>query len=396
MPYIGVLNKANHLMEITNLVESTDEGTMVGINLGTFCNQNCTFCLAKGGHDAFPRLGLDEALEVIDRYVSAGRSNLMFTGGEITIHPDFLSIIRAALDDSRVRSVNLMTNGTVLSNRSLFDALIKSDPVGNKLSFSFSLHGHTKEISESITRGQEGDFEKTCEAMRSAIESGHNADVAFIILEQNYRYLPDYAKFILNSFPGMGGVSFGYPLLCGNAKDNKDWIYAKFSDIAPYLREAIKIIDDGGMRVVTAAGAPMPLCAIPGMEEVSVRPLIEWNRNFLGTATSKRISAHKDEDKLTPKIKPDGCSSCVINAACVGVLESYFDIFGSDGINAVTTSGFNGPIVEAKSINEALPELDKKKLNLVVLDDNETDPGLYVFPEGKIGVIIKANDDKLA
>ncbi|HQA96308.1 MAG TPA: hypothetical protein PLN18_02990, partial [Candidatus Colwellbacteria bacterium] len=208
---------------------------------------------------------------------------------------------------------------------------------------------------------------------------------------QNYRHLPDFARFIVDEFPGIGGVSFGYPLLFGNAEINKDFIYAKFSDIAPYLKEALNIFLAKGIRAVTAAGAPVPLCAIPGVEEVSVRPLIEWRRRYIGTATSGLLNSLKDEDTIIPKIKPDQCAECVLNDACVGVLKCYADIFGSDGVIPVTIDNFEGPIVKGDDLSKCLPKMDKTKLNLIVLNGGDDNPGLYGFPDGKIGVVIREN-----
>ncbi|MCL4406237.1 MAG: radical SAM protein [Patescibacteria group bacterium] len=365
-----------------------DEGSMVSINLGAFCNQNCVFCLAADGKEAYPRLNAKEAREIINGYLDQGGKFLLLTGGESTIHPDFVEIIGKTLEDPRVSSLNIMTNGVRLGDKDFFDAVIAVDPK-KKISFSFSLHGPNAELAESITRGQKGDFEKTCAAMKYAIQSDRNVDVAIIIIEQNYRYLPEYAKFIIHEFPGIDGVSFGYPLLFGNAEINKDSIYVKFSDIAPYLQEALKILLAAGIRAVTAAGAPVPLCVLSGIEDVSVRPLIEWQRRYIGTATSGRLNTLKDEDEIIPKVKPEQCAGCALNDACVGVLKCYADIFGSDGVVPVTVDNFRGPIVKGSTLSECLPKLDQAKLNLIVLSGDDAVPGLYAFPEGKIGVVVR-------
>ncbi|HQA96067.1 MAG TPA: radical SAM protein, partial [Candidatus Colwellbacteria bacterium] len=161
-----------------------DEGSMVSVNLGAFCNQNCVFCLAADGKEVYPRLSRDEAIKVIESYLDEKGKNLLLTGGESTIHPDFVEIIGKVIKDDRVRSLNIMTNGVRLGDKSFFDAVIATDPK-KKISFSFSLHGHNPKLAESITRGQKGDFEKTCAAMHYAIQGGYSADVAIIMVEQN-------------------------------------------------------------------------------------------------------------------------------------------------------------------------------------------------------------------
>lgn len=367
---------------------------MVSVNLGAFCNQNCIFCLAADGKKVYPRLNIKEAGDVINGYLDQGGKFLLLTGGESTIHPDFVRIIGKTLKDKRVRSLNIMTNGVRLGDKDFFDAVIAVDPE-KRISFSFSLHGHNAKLAESITRGRKGDFRKTCAAMRYAIQSGRTADVAIIIIEQNYRYLPEYARFIIHEFPGIDGVSFGYPLLFGNAETNKDSIYVKFSDIAPYLQKALKLLLAADIRAVTAAGAPVPLCILSGIEDVSVRPLIEWQRRYIGTATNGRLNALKDEDKIIPKVKPKQCANCVLNDACVGVLKCYADIFGSDGIEPVTVDNFKGPVIKGSTLPECLPRLDRTKLNLIVLSDGDTVPGLYILKDNQIAIIVKDERKKL-
>lgn len=364
-----------------------DEGSMVGINLGAICNQSCLFCLAVDGKEMYPRLTFDAAMEVINGHIERGGQSLMFTGGECTLHPNFVEIVAATVKDKRVTSLNIMTNGVRLGDKEFFDSIIAVDPE-EKVSFSFSLHGSTAELSREITRGQKGDFERTCAAMKYALQSDRSVDVAILVLQQNYKSLPGYARFIIKEFPKISGVSFGYPLLCGNARINQDRIYVKFSEMGPYLREALRLLLENGINAVTAAGAPMPLCATPGIEEVAVRPLVNWARRYIGTATSGRLNSFKNEDELLPKVKPEQCKRCVINDACVGVLTSYMDIFGSDGIMPTTMASFKGPIIKGQSLAECLPKLDKTKLNLIILSGDSAVSGLYGFPNKEIGVVI--------
>lgn len=371
-------------METIQQSEQGDEKTMVGINLGAYCNQNCVFCLAADGREVYRRLNLGESLDVVRERLSHGARELMFTGGEMTINPDFIEIISETLKDPRVKSLNLMTNGVRIGDKDLFDALIKTDPC-RKISFSFSLHGSSEEVTRHVTRGQDGDFAKTCAAINYAIQSGRSADIAFIIVEQNYRDLPTFADFIVKSFPKIGGISFGFPLFFGNAEINKDWIYVRVSNFAPLLSRAIKILSDNNIEVVTAAGAPLPLCAVPGVEEVSVRPLVNWQRKYIGTATSGKLNAYKDEN--VPRVKPVECDGCVLRDACPGLLKEYSEIFGSDGVDPVTIDKYKGPVIEAIALEDALPKLHKTKVNLIVLSGADASPGVYVFPNGEIGIV---------
>ncbi|MDD4930808.1 MAG: radical SAM protein [Candidatus Colwellbacteria bacterium] len=368
--------------------KTNDDNSMVGINLGDYCNQNCLFCLAADGKETFPRLKAEESIEMIKGYIDNGGTDLMVTGGECTINPDIVEIIAATVADDRVHSLNIMTNGVKLSDKKFYDDISAIDPK-RKISYSFSLHGPNSDISESITRGQKGDFKRTCDAIETAIKDGRSTDIAFIILEQNYKHLPEYAEFITKSFPAVGGISFGYPLLCGNARVNKDSIYAKFSEIAPYLAKAIEILESAGIKTVLAAGAPVPLCVLPGVEDISVRPLIEWHRRFLGTATVGLLNAHKDESSKSPKMKVEACEKCVLNGACEGVATSYHELFGADGIDPVTIKTFKGPVIRAYDKEISEDKLDQKRLNIVIIEDDGEDDQLTSLENGSIAIVIR-------
>ena len=199
--------------------------------------------------------------------------------------------------------------------------------------------------------------------------------------------MPEYARFVAEKFPKISGVSFGYPILCGNAQINKDWIYAKFSNIGPYLSEAVKILNDAGIRTVTAAGAPFPLCSVPGMEEIIVRPSIVWQKNYIGTATNGHLSEYRHEDKRLPKEKPPICDKCVLKSACIGLYSSYIERFGADGADPIRWENFKGPKFETDKIGDILDQLDNIKLNLVI--SKEDSPGMYCFDEQKIAVVIE-------
>lgn len=380
-------------MEISDIKKDGGSGGMIGINLGVYCNQNCTFCLVGHGREDFPALRKEDAMKVVKGYLDQGYGygTVMFTGGEPTLNPDFFEIVSETLADPRVSHINLMTNGSKLT-KDLFDKLTEIDKE-KKISYSFSLHADTPELSKLITRDDGSGFDGTCKAIKMTSEAGFVTDVAIIILEQNYKTLPDYARFMVKNFPKIAGVSFGYPILCGNAMDNKDWIYAKFGDISGYLGEAIEILMKAGIRPVTAAGAPFPLCSVPGVEEVVVRPFIEWQKQYVGTATNGRLTEYKYEDDRLPKEKLEICKECVLNAACIGLYKTYIEMFGGEGISPVKIETYKGPIFRSKNIDDIADDLSETKLNLVILDDDSQDkPGMYEIGGKKMTVAINKTD----
>jgi len=78
---------------------------------GTTCNLRCPFCLegSKPGDNRINPMGFDDAKPFIDEALSMGVKSFSFTGGEPFVVPEFIEILRYALD---YRPCLILTNGT--------------------------------------------------------------------------------------------------------------------------------------------------------------------------------------------------------------------------------------------------------------------------------------------
>jgi MoaA/NifB/PqqE/SkfB family radical SAM enzyme len=120
------------------------------------CNWRCVFCYNPRHHD---RRGLSGAewIAVLDDLRALGTLSVALTGGEALLHPEFLSIARAARE--RRLAVRVFTNGTLVDD-AMADALAALDPMGVEL----SLHGATAETHDRTT-GRPGSFAALLEAL---------------------------------------------------------------------------------------------------------------------------------------------------------------------------------------------------------------------------------------
>ena len=100
------------------------------ISLTDACNLRCVYCMPE--HMTFrPRnelLSDDELRRLITLFASLGFRKIRFTGGEPTLRPALVDLVRHATATPGITSVGLTTNGVLLDQlaQPLFDAGLKS------------------------------------------------------------------------------------------------------------------------------------------------------------------------------------------------------------------------------------------------------------------------------
>ena len=157
------------------------------INLTQRCNLNCVHCYLGGPDSAFrsqkDELNTDQWLSIIDKITGAGCLNLLLTGGEILLRPDFGVIYSKAVNSGML--VNVFTNGTLLNNNviSLFEDLPPQI-------VEISLYGATAATYEAITRVK-GSFAKCLSGIRRLSQRKIKLKLKTMILAQNCHELEE-------------------------------------------------------------------------------------------------------------------------------------------------------------------------------------------------------------
>lgn len=81
------------------------------------CNFRCVYCMPVEGLDWLPKkdiLSYEEITEVVRQLAPLGLRRLRITGGEPTIRPDLVSLVRMLRDISDIEDIALSTNGVKL------------------------------------------------------------------------------------------------------------------------------------------------------------------------------------------------------------------------------------------------------------------------------------------
>lgn len=168
------------------------------------CNLKCYYCYRLAGKNEIVQpIPTDQLLYKLTELANFGISSIEITGGEPTIHPDFIKIISLCYE--KFVLIGLLTNGTLLDEQLIKDL----EPFKDKLAISVSLDSHIPQIHDK-RRGMVGAFEKTTNAIKLLSEHGFLTRVAMVIDKENWTNIEP--TIILAK--ELGASTFGYtPIL---------------------------------------------------------------------------------------------------------------------------------------------------------------------------------------
>src|SRR5262245_34341577 len=132
------------------------------------CNLECVHCYvnqpAGSAAERAREVPLPRLRALIDEMVEAGCVNLLLTGGEVLVRPDFPELYLYAL--GRGLLVTVFTNGTLVTEH-IADLFDRHRP----LLVEISLYGMTPQTYERITRVP-GSYQRCLEGIRRLVKRG--------------------------------------------------------------------------------------------------------------------------------------------------------------------------------------------------------------------------------
>jgi radical SAM protein with 4Fe4S-binding SPASM domain len=157
------------------------------------CNLNCVHCYVNepaGSREVRAReLPTARVTALIDEVAEAGCLNLLLTGGEVLVRPDFPEIYRHAI--ARGLRVTVFTNGTMVTDE-IADLFDRQRP----LSVEITLYGMTRETYERVTRVP-GSFDRCLQGLERLLSRGIPVKLKTMALTWNAHEVPamrDFAR----------------------------------------------------------------------------------------------------------------------------------------------------------------------------------------------------------
>lgn len=169
-------------------VSFSKNSTNIFFHILTRCNLNCRHCYINYEQHGKNTLSLSTISEWLGVFAkNSHETNVIFLGGEPTLHPDLSSAVKKARDLG-YRSITVDTNGYLFN-----DILSKVKP-GEIDYFSFSLDGATRKTNDLI-RGK-GCYDTCIAGIREAISKGFTASLIYTVTAVNIHELDMMAPVI--------------------------------------------------------------------------------------------------------------------------------------------------------------------------------------------------------
>jgi MoaA/NifB/PqqE/SkfB family radical SAM enzyme len=147
----------------------------------TKCNLRCRHCYINPEQQGQKKLPLVTIKAWLDEFVSiSATTNVIFLGGEPTLHPDLPAAIKYARGGG-FGSITVDTNGY------LFHDILTRVSCQDVDFFSFSLDGATRETNDRI-RGQ-GTYDTCIKGIERAVDKGFAASLIFTVSTMNIHEL---------------------------------------------------------------------------------------------------------------------------------------------------------------------------------------------------------------
>jgi pyruvate-formate lyase-activating enzyme len=268
----------------------------------TACNSKCIFCLDS---DTPRGVFLPEAdvKAEIDRGRTLGATKIIISGGEASLHPLFPEFVRYAKERGYER-VQTVTNGFRFEERAFYERCVEAG-LGE---ITFSLHGHTPELHNRLTRTEHA-FEALIKGMVRAVREGRvivNVDV--VINKQNVAYLDKIVELCLSLHVREFDLLHVIPQAA--AFEHRDELFYDVREHLPVLRKVFRLTRHPGVTVWTNR---FPVEFLEGLED-----LIQDPHKMLDEVNGRRYHVRRYLDLGTPLEcrQPERCRHCFIEPFC--------------------------------------------------------------------------------
>ncbi len=273
------------------------------------CNQRCTFCLDSMNQDGSM---IDTAS--LKAYIALGRrlgrERLILSGGEASVHPEYLELIRYGKEVG-YEWIQTVTNGMMFS----YKKFAKKAAEAGLDEATVSLHGHTAYLQDKLT-GTPGAFVTGVKGLRNLQDTGRvvvNVDV--VINKQNYKHLPEIIEYYYNM--GIREFDLLHIIPFGRGFDeHRHSLFFDLNDAVPYFRRAFVWANKPGVYIWTNR---LPVQYLEDFER-----LIQDPHKLFYEFDGGR---HNFEGYLKRGVAPDcwgeRCDYCFLDGACRSTMFPY-------------------------------------------------------------------------
>lgn len=227
--------------------------------------------------------------------------SVYLTGGEPTIHPDFLKIIQYLKNNFPKQKIKLLTNGRRFFYEDFTEEFLS---INSNIEVDISIHGADSDTHDQIT-GVRGSFKQAFEGIKNLLkykQEGQIMGIRFVINKLSYKNIPSFIMIIRETYPEIDRIILIFWEAEAQAVENLDKIKIDFKDVYPYLDR----VYDEVSKFKDFRLYHFPLCALH--EKF-------WRYTWITLP---------DQEVFYPLF----CDNCEYKRYCMGVQKSYEKFVG--------------------------------------------------------------------
>jgi len=281
----------------------------VFLKLTRTCNNNCSFCCDTvfwNGTHMDPELVRAKIREGAER----GLKRVFLSGGEPTIHPDFIRFVKLSRDLGYDQIVTI-TNGRMF----FYDDFARKSVKAGLSEVIFSLNSHDARTHDALV-GVKGAYEQVVKGVENVRRLGCPFCMNVVVTLKNYEQLPDMVR----AFHAMGAKSTTFLQLVPTDRDwerSRHSIYYQTDLARPYVRAALVAAKEIGLAVEFKK---FPESFFEGYEEHIHDPLA-WALE-IGEIDWRRPDRHAPYKEGKPvKCWGERCSYCAYRPFCTSLMD---------------------------------------------------------------------------
>lgn len=301
----------------------------IEIQLGHMCNNRCVFCVSgqrTERREALPVAG-DPVIEKLREGRARGLRKLTLLGGEPTIQPEFMRVLREAVA-LEYDEIVIFTNGVKTARASFVDEILAT---GGNFTFRLSFQGATARAHERTTK-KLGSFARLVETMANLRERGQRITVNMCVVRSNFESVAAFPALLLPYGVQQLHLDMIRPLDAGErTEEEMRAMLPRYSDLVPHL-EAMVAGFPAGFDVNVGN---LPYCVAP-----SIAPVIHHDGETTFTVSvdgGDGLSEPWDkyQVKRRDKVKLESCRTCVFDDRCSGVYDTYRRMHGTEELQPI-------------------------------------------------------------
>lgn len=300
------------------------------------CNNNCLMCTnpnrpwpAWDGSFDYSYKSLIKRIKKSEKEIKTYDS-IYLSGGEPTLHPEFLRVLKFIGEYFPNKRIKLLTNGRRFLYRDFTQEVLN---ITNNIDIELSIYGPNRKSHETITRAS-GSFEQTIQGLKNLLnykKEGQLINVRFVITKLSYKYLEEFLKIMKRQFPLTDRIMLIFWEVEHQAVKNIKAIKITYNEVSPYLEKTnslLKFFKE--IRLYH-----FPLCTI----SEKFWPYV-WRT--------------LPEDGVMFK---NSCNQCQYNKYCLGIPREYSKHIGNKEFKSIKN---NFKIKETKDIYHPILTVNKK------------------------------------